>query len=90
MNRRAQKSIGFRSDRAAARLRVLTKYGHGQVSVIEEALDNMPDPPLPDDDLVAARMRIDEIVARIAASGHTIRSMAEFDADEYDERGNLR
>jgi len=90
MDRRAQKSIGFRSDRAAARLRVLTKYGRSQVSVIEEALDNMPDPPLPADDLVAARIWLDEIVERTAAIGHTIRSMAEFDADEYDERGNLR
>jgi len=88
MNRRAQPATTVRSIKIANHLKVMTRDGRSQVKVIEDALDRVAD-----DDakrLASARAEIDAIVARIAASGHYIRSMAEFDADEYDERGNLR
>jgi hypothetical protein len=90
MNRRAQPAVTVRSTRAVDRLKLLTRDGRSQVEVIEEALERMPLPPADPDRILAARARIDAAVARLAASGHQIPSMAEFDAKEYDERGNLR
>jgi len=87
MNRRAQKPVSIRSDRAAARLALLTRDGRSQARVIEEALDYFP-LPREKDDLDARRARIDAIIAE--ASKRDIPSMAEFDAREYDERGNPR
>jgi antitoxin VapB len=87
MNRRAQKPITIRSDRAAARLALLTRDGRSQARVIEEALDRMP---LPEDGSAeAARWaEFDSILDELAK--RPIPSMAEFDAREYDERGNPR
>jgi antitoxin VapB len=87
MNRRAQKPITIRSDRAAARLALLTRDGRSQARVIEEALDRMPLPAAPDSE-AERRARIDAILDRL--STRPIPSMAEFDAREYDERGNPR
>jgi hypothetical protein len=78
MNRRSQQAIAFRSDRAAARLRLLTRDGRSQVSVIEDALDRMPAPDLTD----ARRGRITNVIEPL--------TMAEFDALEYDEFGDPR
>ena len=87
--RRAQKPITIRSDRAAGRLAVLTRDGRSQVQVIEQALDAMAEPILAQDQERAALLaRIDATIARL--SKRKIPSMAEFDAKEYDERGNLR
>jgi hypothetical protein len=88
MQRRKQQPIAIRSDRAAARLRVLTRKGRSQAAVIEEALDRMPDP-----DSAPTETEIEARRARLAAligSARDIPSMAEFDAREYDERGNPR
>jgi len=87
MNRRAQKPITIRSDRAAARLALLTRDGRSQTRVIEEALDRMPLPPAPDSE-AERRARIMARLERLAK--RPIPSMAEFDAREYDERGNPR
>lgn len=87
VKRRAQKPVSIRSDRAAARLALLTRDGRSQARVIEEALDYFP-LPREKDDLEASRARIDAITRRSARTG--IPSMAEFDAREYDERGNPR
>lgn len=86
--RRKQPPITIRSERAMRRLKALTRTGRSQVEVIEEALDRMPDPPSENSDLDARRARIDAITRRTAASN--IPSMSEFDAREYDERGNPR
>lgn len=91
MNRRAQKPITIRSDRAAARLAVLTRDGRSQARVIEEALDRMPaiEPPAdmtPED--AARYIDLKRLIDRIPpGSGLT---MKEFDALEYDEFGDLR
>jgi hypothetical protein len=69
------------------RLKVLTRDGRSQAQVIEEALDRMPDPEcndLPAHEVVR-RARIAVLIERLSRSG--IRSMAEFDAEEYDENG---
>ncbi|GGE10637.1 hypothetical protein GCM10011529_16280 [Polymorphobacter glacialis] len=86
--RRAQKPITIRSDRAASRLALLTRDGRSQAQVIEEALEAMPVPALPDER--AERLaRIDAILDQLRQRTD-IPSMAEFDAREYDERGNPR
>ena len=84
MNRRAQKPITIRSDRAAARLALLTRTGRSQAHVIEEALERMPVPA--DLDKEQARIaQLQAIIDRFAA--HRGLSMAEFDAREYDANG---
>lgn len=88
MNRRAQKPISIRSDRAAARLSLLARGGRSQAHVIEEALDRIPLPPTDERNLEERRARIMEILSRI--DPRDIPSMAEFDAREYDEHGNPR
>ena len=85
MTRRAERPITIRSDRAARRLALLTRGGRSQVSVIEEALERMPVPPEADAEL---RARIAAILYEVDANG--VPSMAEFDAREYDGRGNPR
>lgn len=86
--RRSQQPITIRSDRAAARLAMLTRNGRSQAQVIEEALEAMP---VPDsvDDRSERLARINAIVAKLRQRTD-IPSMAEFDAREYDERGNPR
>ena len=86
--RRAQKPITIRSDKAAERLALLTRDGRSQVQVIEEALARMPLPHV-DNDRTAKLARLDATLA-ILHSRTDIPSMAEFDAREYDERGNPR
>ena len=88
LQRRAQQPITIRSDRAAARLKLLTKDGRSQAAVIEEALDRLPVPPEAND-RAAKLARIDATLALLHRRAD-IPSMAEFDAREYDERGNLR
>ena len=86
-SRRNQKPITIRSDQAAARLRFLTRDGRSQVQVIEDALERMPDPGEAND-LARRRAELELILDKIDAD--RIPSMAEFDAREYDGRGNLR
>jgi hypothetical protein len=86
--RRSQQPITIRSDRAAARLAILTRNGRSQAQVIEEALEAMPVPETVDNP--SERLaRINAIVAKLRQRTD-IPSMAEFDAREYDERGNPR
>lgn len=88
---RARKPIHVRSDRAAARLSLLTQDGRSQAEVIEQALDRMPWPRnrrrlSPSDH---ARMaRIELLIDRLATAD--LPSMAEFDAMEYDKFGDPR
>lgn len=89
--RRAQRPITIRSDLAAARLAQLTRDGRSQAQVIEQALEAMPLPdsaPAESPERAALRARIQETIALL--SQRKIPSMAEFDAREYDERGNPR
>jgi antitoxin VapB len=83
-SRRQQRAITIRSDRALARLALLTRGGRSQVQVIEEALDRMP---VPGDhvDLAAFRRKIEAILADVDPA--TIPTMTEFDAATYDENG---
>jgi hypothetical protein len=87
MTRRAQQPITIRSDRAAARLALLTRDGRSQARVIEEALERMP-VPQPADEVAERLARIERTLDRFAAGD--VPSMAEFDAREYDDRGNPR
>lgn len=85
--RRQQRAITIRSEHALARLALLTRDGRSQAKVIEEALDRMPLPPAartPEETIA----RIRDITAR--ARGLPRLSMAEFDAQEYDEDGMPR
>lgn len=83
--RRAQQPITIRSDRAAARLKLLTRDGRSQAEVIEEALEALP-VPQPEHDRAARMARINAILAELHQRTD-IPSLAEFDAREYDERG---
>lgn len=89
LNRRAQRPITIRSDRAAARLAQLTSNGRSQAEVIEEALDRMPEPEERAAKDVATRIaELKRIISRVDKS--LVPTMREFDAREYDENGNLR
>jgi len=85
--RRQQRAITIRSDRALARLALLTRGGRSQVQVIEEALDRMP-LPRQEADKVGRRARIEAILATVPKRNYP--SMAELDALEYDDEGNCR
>lgn len=88
--RRAQQAITIRSDRAAARLALLTRDGRSQVRVIEDALDRLPMPE-PATDIVAERITALRAIAELyRREGGRVRTMAEFDAEEYDADGNPR
>jgi antitoxin VapB len=87
--RRKQTPITIRSDRAAARLKLLTSGGRSQAEVIEEALERLPAPEAAEAERIERRLA--EINALIAAiPPGSIMSMKEFDALEYDENGDLR
>lgn len=85
--RRHQPPITIRSERARARLELLTRGGRSQVDVIEEALERMPLPPtmLSREEKIA---RIDAILATVPKRRYP--SMAELDAELYDEEGSCR
>lgn len=85
--RRQQPPITIRSERARARLELLTRGGRSQVDVIEEALERMPLPPslLSREEKIA---RIDAILATVPRRKYP--TMAELDAELYDEEGNCR
>jgi hypothetical protein len=82
-SRRQQRAITIRSDHALARLALLTRDGRSQVKVIEEALDRLPLPA--SCDRVAFRAEIDAILAKVPKRAYP--SMAEIDAELYDENG---
>lgn len=83
-SRRQQRAITIRSDHALARLALLTRDGRSQVQVIEEALDRMP-VPKPLSDRAARRARIEAILATVPKRKYP--TMAEIDAELYDENG---
>jgi hypothetical protein len=85
--RRHQPPITIRSERARARLELLTRDGRSQAQVIEEALERMP---LPGATLTRGEKiaRIDAILARVPQRAYP--TMAELDAESYDEEGNCR
>jgi antitoxin VapB len=87
--RRQQTPITIRSDRAARRLALLTRSGRSQAEIIEEALEKVP-LPTDADEQRAFRDAIDEITLRAAARPRKWKSLAEFDAATYDERGLLK
>lgn len=88
--RRKQAMISFQSDRAKARLALLTRDGRSQAQVIEEALERAPVPPphLSPEELAERRARLEALIDKIPPG--SIPTMAEFDAEEYDEFGNPR
>lgn len=89
--RRAQTPVAIRSDRAAARLKLLTRSGMSQAEVIEEALDRLPlvEPPADMSPEEAAQyVRLKRLIDHIDPGSFL--SMKEFDALEYDEFGDLR
>lgn len=88
--RRSQQPITIRSDRAATRLQLLTRDGRSQAQVIEEALDAMPVPIGAVDCPERAKLLAHINATITELRKRPIPSMAEFDAREYDERGNPR
>jgi antitoxin VapB len=81
--RRQQRGVTIRSDHALARLALLTRDGRSQVEVVEEALDRMPLPVTSDREALIADIRA--IQARVPKRAYP--SMAELDAEFYDEEG---
>ena len=81
--RRRQRGVTIRSDRALARLALLTRGGRSQAEVIEEALDRMPLPQTRDREAFLAD--IAAIVAQVP--GGSLPPMAQIDAELYDENG---
>ncbi len=79
------------TERAAARLALLAKTGRSPSEIVEEALENMPDPPeileYAEESLEERLARLEEIIDRIAAKPRRFKTMEEFDRHEYDERG---
>jgi hypothetical protein len=88
--RRAQAPISFRSDRAAARLKLLTRTGRSQAEVIEEALELAADPLTEGESRNNAVLRLRNALHLLHERTPPVPSMAEFDANEYDEHGNPR
>jgi hypothetical protein len=87
--RRLQPAITIRSQKAVDRLKLLTRNGRSQTAVIEEALEKMAEPK-PTDDVAQREAEIRVLIERLSKRIPPIPSMTEFDAREYDERGNLR
>ncbi len=85
--RRQQRAITIRSDHALARLALLTRDGRSQVQVIEEALDRLP-LPRQITERAERRARIETILARVPKQRYP--SMAELDAENFDDEGNCR
>ena len=82
--RRRQRPITIRSERAAARLALLTRDGRSQAEVIEEALERMPLPPqarAPEERLA----RLEAITAKGRGLPRT--PMTDFDAETYGPDG---
>lgn len=84
--------ISFRSRLAQDRLRLLTRDGRSQAEVIEQALAREPVPPLPQEsEAERSRQLYDKIMGIVSkipkGDGRT---MADFDAEEYDEDGMPR
>ena len=91
MNRRAQKQIAFRSDKAAKMLAVQTRSGRSQAAVIEDALERLAKSEEHSETQFERRRQwLLEIAIRGKDQPRRFASMAEFDAHEYDERGNPR
>jgi antitoxin VapB len=88
--RRKQTPITIRSDRAAARLKLLTSGGRSQADVIEEALDLLPAPQAETDDERIERRMAELMVLLETIDPTTIPTMEEFDRTEYDENGMPR
>jgi len=89
--RRAQPAITIRSQKAVDRLKLLTRSGRSQVEVIEDALERLPVPADKDDDEAEQfYQKLMGIAQRAAGLPYRWKSMADFDAHEYDENGNLR
>jgi hypothetical protein len=87
--RRAQAPVSIRSDKAAARLALLTQNGRSQAKIIEDALELMPLPKVSVEE-EARRARMLDAIIKLTKRIPPIPSMAEFDAMEYDENGNCR
>lgn len=81
--RRQQRRIAIASDRAFDRLKLLTRDGRSQVSVIEEALERMPVPGAKDVEAFVADIK--KLVATFPKRDFP--TMAEIDAEFWDEDG---
>ncbi|MEA3018134.1 MAG: hypothetical protein QOI38_2856 [Sphingomonadales bacterium] len=86
--RRKQTPITIRSDRAAARLKLLTSDGRSQAEVIEEALERLPAPAGVNEDQSRWLAELDALIARVPKD--SVMSMKDFDRLEYDENGDPR
>jgi hypothetical protein len=86
--RRAQTPIHIRSNKAAAILARHVRPGRSQARVVEEALEQMDRSE--DAELDGFMAKIADIQRRVALATPKYANMKEFDAHEYDERGNPR
>jgi hypothetical protein len=85
--RRAQPAITFRSQFIADRLKLLARDGRSQVAIMEEAIACLP-VPLDVADIDERRRKLEAILDEV--QGSRTLTLAEFDALEYDEFGDLR
>ncbi|MEO0500817.1 MAG: hypothetical protein AAF205_09720 [Pseudomonadota bacterium] len=85
--RREQPAITIRSAKAVERLKVLTRDGRSQAEVIEEALEQMPEPGKTVTDKEVSRFLEDirALVADIPPGNY--KSREEIEAEMYDENG---
>ena len=89
--RREQAQIQIRSDFVAERLKALTSNGRSQAAVLEEALAKASDPMSTNYNRDhQAFQKLLEIASRSSKAQTRFKSMAEFDAHEYDINGNCR
>lgn len=84
--RRAQTPIMIRSDKAAELLARHVRPGRSQAKIIEEALEQLPVPGKQLSPAEALRIKIEAVLDRVDRAA--VPKMSEFDAAEYDERGD--
>ena len=90
--RRKQKVVQVRSDFIAEQLKLRTRDGRSQVAVLEDAVKQLPPVKsrLTETEKAEHLARIRALQEAIARLPERLLSMAEFDAEEYDENGDPR
>jgi hypothetical protein len=90
--RRAQPASTFRSQYIVDRLKLLARSGKSHVTIVEEALAQVPIPDGVDEqgDRDERRRRLEAILDEVQAAGAKNLTMAEYDTLEYDESGDPR
>ena len=80
----------IRSDFVADRLKKMARNGKSQAVILEELMANVPVEDTHQDPRADLKAFLTDLAKRGGAKPRRFASMAEFDAHEYDERGNPR